>query len=114
MIDDSGRLRAELVWRLATGRTVEITEMGVFDESDRRKGWGSKLLEAGLADMRAFFSGKPYPLRRVYLFCDSINQAGRAFYERHGFVVAGVLEGFYDYCDAVLFVLDVSKGREDK
>jgi hypothetical protein len=38
MIDDCGRLRGELVWRLATGQTVEITELGVFDESDRRHG----------------------------------------------------------------------------
>ena len=113
MVDDSGRLRGELVWRLATGQTVEITEMGVFDESDRRQGWGSRLLEAGLADMRAFFSDKPYPLRRVYLFCDSINEAGRAFYERHGFLVAAVLEAFYDYCDGVLYVLDVTKSADE-
>ena len=108
LIDDSGRLRGELVWRLATGQTVEITEMAVFDESDRRRGWGSRLLEAGLADMRAFFSGKPYPLRRVYLFCESVNEAGRAFYERHGFLVAAVVEALYDCCDGVLYVLDVA------
>jgi len=109
MIDESGRLRGELVWRLATGETVEITELGVFDESDRRQGWGTRLLEAGLADMAAFFCDKPYPLRRAYLFCESINEAGRAFYEHHGFVETAVVEGLYDSCDAVLYVLDVTK-----
>jgi RimJ/RimL family protein N-acetyltransferase len=67
------------------------------------------VLEAGVADMRAFFCDKPYPLRRVYLFCESINEAGRAFYERHGFLVAAVLEAFYECCDALLYVLDVTE-----
>jgi hypothetical protein len=30
LIDDSEEMRGELVWRLATGQTVEITEMGIF------------------------------------------------------------------------------------
>lgn len=112
VIDELGRLRGELVWRLATGQTVEITEIGVFEESDRRQGWGTRLLEAGLADMRAFFCDKPYPLRRVYLFCESINEAGRAFYEHHGFLETAVVEGLYDSCDAILYVLDVARGPD--
>lgn len=107
LIDESGEMRGELVWRLATGQTVEITEMGVFEEVDRRQGWGSKLLDAGLEAIREFFVGKPYRLRRVYLFCDSINQPARAFYESHGFRLVTVMAGFYHYCDASLYVLNV-------
>jgi ribosomal protein S18 acetylase RimI-like enzyme len=114
IIDESGRLRGELVWRLATGQTVEITELGIFDDSDRRQGWGTRLLEAGLAEMRAFFSDKPYSLRRVYLFCESINEAGRTFYAHQGFVETAVLEAFYDTCDGVLYVLDVTNRADQR
>jgi len=107
LIDDSGEMRGELVWRLATGQTVEITEMAIFDESHRRRGWGSKLLEVGLGSIREFFVGKPYRLRRIYVFCDSINEPARAFYKAHGFRLEAILPGFYHYCDAVLYVLNV-------
>ena len=113
MIDDSGTLRGELVWRLATGHTVEITELAVFDQSDRRQGWGTKLLYAGLDDMKSFFHDKPYSLKRVYLFCESTNKTGRALYEHQGFMEMAVLESFYDYCDAVLYVLDLTKKADD-
>ena len=104
MIDDAERLRGELVWRLASGQTVEITEFGIYDEAGRRRGWGSQLLEAGIASVRQFFGSKPYRLRRIYLFCDSINDAGRAFYESCGFSMQAQLKDFYQYCDAVLYV----------
>jgi RimJ/RimL family protein N-acetyltransferase len=107
LIDDFGEMVGELVWRLATGQNVEITEMGIFNESNRRQGWGSEILKAGLESIREFFAGKPYRLRRIYLFCDSINRPARAFYERHGFKMETILHGFYHYCDAVLYVLDV-------
>jgi ribosomal protein S18 acetylase RimI-like enzyme len=113
MIDDSGAMQGELVWRLATGQAVEITEMGIFDESYRRRGWGGKLLEEGLRDIRAFFAAKPYRLRRVYLFCDSINESARAFYEAHGFKLAAILPGFYHYCDAALYVMDVETANPE-
>ena len=112
LVDDSDQMQGELVWRLATGNTVEITEVGIFDESLRRKGWGSRLLEAGLESIRSFFAGKPYRLRRVYLFCDSVNGPARAFYEAHGFELACLLPGFYHYCDAALYVLNVEGSSE--
>jgi RimJ/RimL family protein N-acetyltransferase len=55
--------------------------------------------------------GKPYRLRRIYLFCDSINEPGRRFYEARGFVLAAVIPEFYHYCDAALYVRDME--RED-
>ncbi len=114
LIDDSGQIRGEFVWRLATGHTVEITELGIFDQSLRRKGWGSRLLEAGLESIRGFFAAKPYRLRRVYLFCDAINLPARAFYEAHGFELASILPGFYHYCDAALYVLKIDAGSESR
>jgi hypothetical protein len=55
LVDADGRTRGELAWRLATGQTVEITEFGIYDEADRRKDWGTRLLEAGIASIRGFF-----------------------------------------------------------
>ncbi|MEM6334462.1 MAG: GNAT family N-acetyltransferase [Planctomycetota bacterium] len=104
LIDEHDRVRGELVWRLGTGQCVEITEFGIYDEADRRQGWGTQLLNAGIESIRAFFAGKPYELRRVYLFCDSINTPGRAFYEANGFRLAAILSGFYHYCDAAMYV----------
>jgi ribosomal protein S18 acetylase RimI-like enzyme len=104
LVDEAGRQRAELVWRLASGHTVEITEFGIFLPADRRQGWGTRLLEAGLADMQQFFTGLGRPLRRVYAFCEATNQAGRAFYAARGFEEAARLPGFYHDGDAVLYV----------
>jgi len=104
LLDDTGTMRGELVWRLATGDAVEITEMGIFDQADRRQGWASMLLEAGIESMREFFTETGRRLRRIYLFCDSINEAGRAFYEARGFALATILKDFYHYCDAALYV----------
>jgi hypothetical protein len=37
LVDDDGRPRGELAWRLATGPAVEITEFGIYDAADRRQ-----------------------------------------------------------------------------
>jgi GNAT superfamily N-acetyltransferase len=107
VVDNGGSLRGELVWRLATGETVEITEFGVIRPEDRRRGLGTRLLEAGLASIRRFSAARGIRLRRVYAFCDSINEPGRAFYEARGFRLQTILKGFYHYCDAALYVRDV-------
>ena len=104
LVDSDGRTRGECIWRLATGQCVEITEFGIYDEADRRKGWGTKLLEAGIASIRSFFADKPCRLRRIYLFCDAINKPGRRFYEARGFELAAVIPNLYHYCDATLYV----------
>jgi len=103
LIDEEGCLRGELVWRLATGHTVEITEMGLFAEEDRGIGLGTRLLEAAIQDMQTYFERLEFPLRRIYLFCETINEEGRAFYEARGFRAAAVLEDFYGDGDAVLY-----------
>jgi GNAT superfamily N-acetyltransferase len=107
VVDDEGTLHGELVWRLATGQTVEITEFGIIQPEDRRHGLGTRLLEAGLASMRRFSAARGIRLRRVYAFCDSINESGRAFYEARGFQLQIILKGFHHYCDAALYVRDM-------
>lgn len=111
LVDDAGKMRGEMIWRLATGHTVEITEFGIFDPADRRKGYGSQLLQAGMEDIREFFIKNRVRLRRIYLFCDSINEPGRAFWELHHFRLACVLPDFYHYCDAVMYVRSITAAR---
>ncbi len=107
LMDSQGRERGELVWRLATGHTVEITELGIYDPQDRRQGWGSKLLEAAMEDMRSFLGQREETLRRVYLFCEAKNVEARAFYEKQGFRLGALLENFYVDGDAALYILFV-------
>ncbi len=104
LIDVAGRLRAELIWRLATGNNVEITELAVLEPADRRRGMGSALLYAGMDSIRSFRKGKQFEPCKVYAFCEAVNGPGRAFYERHGFAMAAQLPGFYRDCDAILYV----------
>lgn len=58
LIGDAGDIRRELAWRLASrwNAVVEIKEFGLHNEADRRKGWGTKLLQAGIDDMEAYLS----------------------------------------------------------
>jgi ribosomal protein S18 acetylase RimI-like enzyme len=111
-LDEQGRERAELVWRVATGHTAEITEFGIHDSQDRRKGWGTKLLKTALEDMQNFFRQHGHEPRRVYLFCEARNGDARAFYEAQGFILGAILKDFYVEGDAVLYVLPVV--REDR
>ena len=109
LLDAEGRERAELVWRVATGHTVEITEFGIHDPQDRRKGWGTKLLKTAIEDMRGFFLKRGYRLRRVYLFCEARNGDARDFYEAQGFRLEGLMKTFYfdGDGDAALYVLSM-------
>jgi ribosomal protein S18 acetylase RimI-like enzyme len=95
LIDPEGNVRGELVWRYASGNNVEITEFGIFDQRDRRRGLGSRLLEAGLQDMTDFAQQIRRPIRLVYLFCETRNEPARAFYEAKGFQLCVELPDFY-------------------
>lgn len=106
LCDKSGTRRGSLVWRLASGHSVEITEFGVNQETDRRKGWGTHLMDVAQKDMQAYFKSINRKLRRIYLFCEDINDGGRAFYETYGFKPETILNNFYGDCSAVLYVLE--------
>lgn len=111
LLDDQGKERGELVWRLAHGHSVEIAEFGIYAPSDRRKGFGSLLLKHGISDMRSFFGSRGLAFRRIYLFCEAWNEPARGFYEANGFVKQAVLKGFYadrrGMHDSVMYVRDM-------
>ena len=106
-IFDGNSMLGECVWRYGTGANVEITEFGVFDEGERRLGYGSRLMQAALDDAQAFFESRSKLLLRVFLFCEMRNTAARALYERFGFTLAGEIEHFYGkgFPHAALYVL---------
>ena len=110
LLDETGRTRGELVWRLAAGHTAEITEFNILEREDRRQGWGTMLLESAIADMRAYFAGISKPLRRIYLFTDNRNEQARAFYEARGFRLEKKLDEFFWWDDALLYVRIVEDG----
>ena len=117
LIDKDGEQRGELVWRVASGHTVEICEFGIHREGDRRQGWGTRLLNDGIADMEAFYATgmtRVRPLLRLWLLAESRNEIGRCFYEASGFVEATTLADFYSDGDAVLFVMDVKKRKSGR
>ncbi|MEM8783012.1 MAG: GNAT family N-acetyltransferase [Planctomycetota bacterium] len=109
MLSDEGEALGEFIWRLGTGEAVEVTEFGIYRESGRRQGLGTQLFNAGINDIRQFFADKQYAFRRMYLFCDSTNDAGRNFYESQGFQLAAVLPDFYGYCDTTMYVRDMEQ-----
>lgn len=108
LFGDDGRMTAELVWRLASGDTVEILDFGVFDDDDRRRGLGTKLFKEALTDIRDFFEQYNLKPWRIYVFCEQGNTASRAFYEFRGFKLIATLKDFYRDGSAVMYSLDIS------
>jgi ribosomal protein S18 acetylase RimI-like enzyme len=109
LVDGKDALRGELVWRHDSDGAVEITEFGLPDPADRRKGLGSRLLSEALADIRAFYRSRKLGVATLYLFCEAGNERARAFYEARGFRLASVLQGFYNRGDAVLYVMPLGE-----
>ena len=110
LIDECGEERGELVWRLASGHTIEICEMEITRGEDHGQGLGTRLLEESIKDMQAFFSmNQNYegPLRRIFLFTEASNDYARVFYKARGFSEEAVLQDFYDDGDAVLCILNL-------
>ncbi|MEM9914838.1 MAG: HAD-IA family hydrolase [Planctomycetota bacterium] len=110
LLDQAGEIRAELVWRVGVGYHAEITDIGVIQPLDRRRGLGTRLLAAGLEGIKKYYRDQlNRPLRRVYLFCDETNPAGRAFYEALGFKRKANVPDLETYCDLLIYVLDCDK-----
>jgi ribosomal protein S18 acetylase RimI-like enzyme len=110
LMDEHDTERGSLVWRLASGHTVEITEFGIHTGEDHRQGWGTLLLNESLKDMHRFFENNPNypkPLRRIFLFTEASNTGARAFYRARGFYEEVVLKDFYDDGDAVMCIMNV-------
>lgn len=103
LLEKDGTILGELVWRLASGHNIEITEFGIFEEENKQKGWGTQLLEAAFEDMRQYSVKINCRLWKVYLFCEESNEAGRGFYESRGFRLETVLNDFYPDGNAVMY-----------
>ena len=103
LLKGNGTILGELVWRVASGHNIEITEFGIFEEENRRKGWGTRLLEAAFEDMRQYFVKIDHPLWKVYLFSEEDNEEGRGFYESSGFRLEVVLKDFWENGNAVMY-----------
>ena len=103
LLKEDRTILGELVWRVASGHNIEITEFGIFEKDNRRKGWGTRLLEAAFEDMRQYFAKINHPLWKVYLFCEETNQEARKFYEAKEFQLETLLKDFYPDSDAVIY-----------
>ena len=103
LLEEDGTILGELVWRVVSGHNIEITEFGIFEEENKRKGWGTRLLEAAFEDMRQYFGKINHPLWKVYLFCEENNEEGHGFYESRGFRLEVVLKDFYPDGNAVMY-----------
>ena len=103
---ESGCYRGELVWRLANiGQGIaEITGFGIADEANRRKGWGSLLLETALRDIVSFMVKCNIDPRLVYLFANGEDEVAKSFYEARGFRFLARVPDLYRTGTACLYV----------
>ena len=116
LMDQDGGLRGELVWRVASGHTIEICEFFIHREEDQRHGWGTMMLKEMLTDARKFFgtcTGYDEPPRRVWAMTPQDNSIGRSFYEKSGFEQQILLEGFYVDGDAVMYIMEIDEQSTD-
>jgi ribosomal protein S18 acetylase RimI-like enzyme len=112
-MNDDHEIEAELVWRLGSGNNIEITEFGVFSESNRRKGIGTLLLRAAISDMLDFSEAEGIALLNVYLFCETRNTAARSFYESHGFKLQAKVDELYEEeGGAVLYSMNIGAANQ--
>jgi ribosomal-protein-alanine N-acetyltransferase len=86
-VETAGKLVGFLIGR-QTIEEAEVLNLAVAPGS-RRKGSGSALLQAAVEEFQA------RGVNRVYLEVRESNQAGIAFYEKHGFLQAGRREAYY-------------------
>jgi len=87
VIETAGKVVGFLIGR-QTIEEAEVLNLAVAPGS-RRKGTGGALLQAAVAEFQT------RGVNRVHLEVRESNQAGIAFYERHGFLKAGSREGYY-------------------
>lgn len=86
-IETAGKVVGFLIGR-QTIEEAEVLNLAVAPGS-RRKGTGGALLQAAVEEFQA------RGVNRVYLEVRESNEAGIAFYEKHGFLKVGYRAGYY-------------------
>lgn len=86
-IETAGKVVGFLIGR-QTIEEAEVLNLSVAPGS-RRKGTGGALLQAAVEEFEA------RGVNRVYLEVRESNEAGIAFYEKHGFLKVGCRAGYY-------------------
>lgn len=95
---EDGSWQGELVWRMANiGQGIaEISGFGIDDPANWRKGWGTRMLEIALEDIREFMAANGISPRLIYLFSNEGSQPASAFYAARGFRLLSRVPGLYD------------------
>ena len=76
-------------WDDRDHRVAEICDIVVTDKKERGKGYGPKLIEEAIKQMRK------KKLRYCYVFTELNNPVAQRFYERRGFSRIGELPAMY-------------------
>ena len=97
--EDGGKVIGFLIGRQVGGE-AEILNAAVI-LTKRRKGQGGALLKAVMDDFRE------RGVSRVFLEVRESNEAGIAFYEKHGFSKTGRRAGYYHDPDEAAIVMDI-------
>jgi len=100
LVSEEGRKVIGFIIGRQVGGEAEILNAAVI-VTKRRKGEGGALLKAVIAEFRA------RQVSRVFLEVRESNEAGIAFYEKHGFSKTGRRVGYYRDPDEAAIVMEM-------
>ena len=100
--EDARKVSGFIVGR-QVGEEAEILNLAVI-VANRRKGEGRALLKAALDEFRT------RQVSRVFLEVRESNEAGIAFYARHGFSKTGKRAGYYHDPEETAIVMEMNLG----
>jgi ribosomal protein S18 acetylase RimI-like enzyme len=87
---------------------IELASIGV-NESVRRQGIGSRLVEQMIKDAKGFYESRGYCLRSIILFMEGKNDGARKFYSARGFTEVARIPKLYPHDDASIWVQHLSQ-----
>jgi ribosomal protein S18 acetylase RimI-like enzyme len=100
-----GTLCGTVSWDVRGGLddgVVEMTSIGV-NESHRRKGIASKLVEGMIDEVTQYFTQRGYSFRVILLFMESKNEVARRFYSSLGFKEDATIAALYPNDDGSIW-----------
>ncbi|TFG27011.1 GNAT family N-acetyltransferase [Candidatus Thorarchaeota archaeon] len=81
---------------------IELVTIGV-NESSKRQGIATKLVESLIDNASEFYTNKGHKLRVIILFMERQNDVAREFYTKLGFSEEAVLRQLYPHDDGVVW-----------